>query len=407
MRFWCPSVAVTTALMASSAAAQTPLAVTSAESPAPVPPPMPAPTSTPTRSLTVTGYVEAFYSFNFNLPNNNLTAFRDFDSQSNSFSISNAVLDLSWLVGPVSGRIAAQIGTTGPSEYANEPGRPSGWGVGGVGSDLWRYLQQANVGWRAPIGRDGLLLEAGLFLSPIGMEGIAVKDQWNWSRSNLFAGLPYYHSGARATTALSAHWTATLMLCNGWNGITDNNDEKSVSLQALYTLPDRWTVSLLYFGGVERPPGAPEGRAFRNLFDAYVIWNATSALSFGINTDGGFEPNNLGTSWWTAGAVYARLRAASWLYLAARGDFFYESEPQGASPIFWLLNGNNQGWVSSGTFTLDTRPHDNVSIRLEYRHDQSAVPMYFSQTPQTDGAGMPLPTVAHQDTVTAGMVTWF
>ena len=358
-------------------------------------------------SVTWSGYVEAFYSFNFNLPNNNITAYRGFDNRHNTFSIANAVLGAAWALGPVTGNLAVQFGTTPETYYLAEPGVGASWGVGASGPGVWKYLQQANVAWRTPTRAGNILLEMGLFLSPIGPEGMAIKDQWNWSRSNLFVGLPFYHTGLRLTSNLSDRWAGTFAVYNGWNNVTDNNDEKAIAVEFTYTVPDRITVQMLYFGGVERSPGALEGRAWRHLLDVFALWRVTPAFSLLAHADVGIEPNALGTSSWYAGALYARLRTTAWLYLAARGDFFHETAPQGASPIFWLLDPGGQGWVSSGTFTVDARPHDNVSIRLEYRHDQSAVPMFFSHTPASDGVGGFLPTVAHQDTVTLGMTTWF
>ncbi len=75
-------------------------------------------------------------------------------------------------------------------------------------------MQQGFVGYRFPFRR-GLVVQAGLFLSPIGPEGIAVRDNRNWSRSTLFFALPYYHTGARASLqpwvpSRAAQDTATL-----------------------------------------------------------------------------------------------------------------------------------------------------------------------------------------------------
>jgi hypothetical protein len=87
-------------------------------------------------------------------------------------------------------------------------------GASATGTELWKYLQQAYVGYRIALKRD-LTMAAGLFLSPIGPEAMAVWDNWNWSNSNLFFGLPFYHTGVRATCSLSDAWSLTLA---GYNG---------------------------------------------------------------------------------------------------------------------------------------------------------------------------------------------
>ncbi|MBI5514722.1 MAG: porin [Deltaproteobacteria bacterium] len=358
--------------------------------------------------VTLAGYVEAFYQWNFNNPSNGITNLRGFDTRHNAFTLSNAVLDATGVLGPVALRLALQVGHTPETYYLAEPDRGASAGSGVSNRDVWKYLQQANVGWRASVGR-GLLLEAGLFTSPIGPEGFAVKDQWNWSRSNLFFGLPFYHAGLRVSYPFSEALTVTLAGYNGWNCVVDNNDEKSVSLGLDY-VTDRWTFHALYFGGVERAADAPERQGtlpWRHLLDVYVQVNPRPWLSLLAHGNAGVEPNAFGASWWAAGALYARVRARRWLFVTARGDVFYErSSTSGmntAASIFWP-----GGWVSSGTATLDARPHDNVSLRLEYRHDEAGGDTWFRGTVSTPpGATAPAPNSPRQDTVTLGMTAWF
>jgi len=354
-------------------------------------------------NVTWGGYVEAFYQYNLNDPSNGITNYRGFDTRHNSFTLSNAVLDSQWALDRVTGRLALQFGHTPQTYYLAEPNLAGASGSGESNLNVWKFLQQANVSWHAPIGEQGLHLDAGLFLSPIGPEGMPVKDQWNWSRSNLFFGLPFYHTGARATYAFTKEIAVTAHVYNGWNTVTDNNRYKSVAASFQYNVPDKLTFQALYFGGNERPTGAPEGASWRHLFDTYLAVYPTDRLSFLIHGDAGFEKNKFGTSSWLAGALYARFKVASWLYLAARGDRFHERVPTGASAIFWPSK-----WVSSGTFTIDTRPAENISIRLEYRHDQADGPTYFRGQVATDATtNQFIPDATSQDTVTLGATTWF
>jgi hypothetical protein len=254
----------------------------------------------------------------------------------------------------------------------------------------------------------GLQVELGVFLSPVGPESLAQRDNWNWSRSNLFFGLPFYHTGLRATYALTPQINLTAGVINGWNSVVDNNDEKSVYGLFYLALGERFAWSVLYMGGVERPPGAPEGRAWRNLFDTYITWLPNSWLSLGAQVDGGFEPNAFGTSSWFAAALAARFRLARWCYLAARGDVFLENVPSNAmgvsaAPIFWPAP-----WVAEGTATLDLRPVDFISVRLEYRHDHAGAAMYYAGNVVSDPAtGVGVANARAQDTLTVGTTAWF
>src|SRR5207302_2872044 len=135
----------------------------------------------------------------------------------------------------------------------------------------------AFVTYKAPVGR-GILFQLGLCASPVGYEYMAVKDNWNWSRSNLFFGFPYYHTGLRATYELTSEWSVIGSVFNGWNSVVDSNEEKSIETQANYK-SGPWAFQALYFGGVERPKGSVEGPYWRHHFNSTAQLDATTYLS--------------------------------------------------------------------------------------------------------------------------------
>jgi len=340
----------------------------------------------PAPSITLGAAVETYFGWNFNRPENGVTAFRGFDARHDSFALSNAVLDARWNAGAVSGRLALQTGDTPDIYYGAE-----------ATSDL-RHILEATVAWKAPVGK-GLTLDGGLFLSPIGPETILIKENWTWSRSTLFFGLPFYHVGMRATYPVTGRWSLTGAVYNGWNNVTDTNGKKSVSAQALYTRPDKVTASLLYFGGVERPRGAPEGQPWRSLFDAHVTVSVSKTLSVQAHADAGFEDTTFGRASWRGASIAARVQARAWLYLAARADVLDETIPASsagtASALFFPTSR-----VRSFTATLDARPADRVSARLEFRHDAAADPIYFKRSSSA-------PSAKSQSTLTLGLTAWF
>lgn len=352
---------------------------------------------TPAGKLSLGGYVEVSYSYNAGNPDNGITAYRGFDNRHNTFLISNVALDGQWEKSFASARITLQAGQTPDTYYLAEPSVQGASSVPPSGAPLWKYIQQAYVAAKAPVGL-GLTFQLGVFLSPIGIEGMAVKDNWNWSRSNLFFGLPFYHTGLRATQKLTDAISITAAVYNGWNSVVDGNPGKSVSVQLLYDT-DKADVSVLYFGGPERLKGAPEGQPWRHLFDVWAQASPHERVWLAAHADAGFERNVFGTSWWAAGAVYGQVKVVKWLYLAARGDYFYERAAKNAlgeaSKIFWPGS-----WVASGTGTVDARPIDGISIRLEYRHDQAAAQMFYRGASKS-------PNTRSQDTVTLGGAAWF
>src|SRR5262245_23609177 len=195
----------------------------------------PAPPNGPTAKLD--GYVEADYAYNFNRPSNGITNYRGFDNRHDTFTISNVALGATFDYESLTGRIALQVGQTPSTYYLGEPTSRGTAGAATVDASTWKYIQQAYVGWKAPVGR-GLVLEAGIFLSPIGYETVPVKENWNWSRSNLFFGLPFYHTGVHAKYDLTDRLSTMFMVCNGWNSVVDNNYWKSIVDQWIFKIPD-------------------------------------------------------------------------------------------------------------------------------------------------------------------------
>jgi hypothetical protein len=370
--------------------------------------PFPAPDDSFLR-VTPRGYVEAYYAYNFNRPPNDLTNYR-FDNRHNSITLQNVALGADLERGRVGARILLQIGALPSTYYAQEPVLAGTGAANPSSPELWKYLQEAFVTYRAPLGR-GLELKVGLERSPLGGESVAVKDNWSWSHSNIFYALPKYGTAARATYDLSSHLSASVAVLNGWGSVVDNNEAKSVEAHVTYRVPHRLKAKVLYLGGVERSANAPEGQYWRHHFEATGEVDLTSWLAFAAQGDGGFEENRVGTARWFAGAASARARALRWLYLSVRGDRFYEHQAADgtgrlSAPLFW----NGVEWVSSATATVDVRPHDNVSFRVEFRHDQADGLLYFTgNTLDGDGSARSpyLPNGRKQQTLLFGATAWF
>ena len=355
--------------------------------------------------LTVAGSVEVYGSYNLAAPEAGVNAFRGFDSRHGSITLQNVTLDAAFERGPVQARLALQVGHAPATYFLAEPPTEGGGGVAPTGPELFRYVQQAWAGYELDVA-EGLLLQGGVFLSPVGPEGIAGKDAWLWSRSNLFYALPFYHSGGRATLSLPGGLAASLMACNGWNAVVDGNPQKSGSLQVTWSPDADLSAAVLWFGGVERSPGTPESHAIRHLFDAHATVHVAEPLWVQLHVDGGLETGGLGTSKWLGSALAARVHAFGPLYVAARGDWLRELPGRDgdleASPILVP-----SGWLASGTGGVELPSDAGTTLHLEVRRDEAGGPLFFGDDAERDDAGALAPTEESQDTVTLGVVAWF
>src|SRR6185436_9946071 len=124
---------------------------------------------------------------------------------------------------------------------------------------------------------------------------------------------------------LTDELSATVSVFNGWNSVVDNNNQKSVEANLNYKAKDQLSFQALYFGGVERARGSPEGPAWRHHFDAFGQYDVTDWLSLAAEADYGWEWNRIGLADWVAGALYARAKPIERFYVALRVDRFHEN----------------------------------------------------------------------------------
>lgn len=358
-------------------------------------------------SFVLGGWATAYGQWNFNRPSNGITHARGFDNRHANLTLSEVAFDAQWLDQGLSGRITLQAGATSATYYLAEPAASGAAYTNASDTNLWRWVQQAHLGYRAASVGD-VQVQAGLFLSPIGPEGIAVRDNWNLSRSNAFFGLPFYHTGVRAVVPLGSAWSVTTAAYNGWNSVVDRDEGKALSAQLTWTQEGKAALSLVYFGSNERAATSVEGSAWRHVLDGHLTWLVTPRLTVLTHLDAGWEQHRLGHHSWQAAAVYARYKIGDTVTAAVRVDGLRESAPAGAAAIFFA---NDQGpvpWVGSATATLDFRPHHRLSIKLEWRHDEAGAALFFGRTVAGDGAGKPwLPDRRGQTTATVAMTSWF
>lgn len=342
--------------------------------------------------MRIEGYVETAYTYAFAKPGNGVIAQRGFDNRHNTFSLSNALLGVVLDDEEVFGRLALQVGVTPATYYSAEPALRAEGGAGAVDSSLWRHVQEAYGGWR-PAALPGFSLDAGVFLSQIGLEPMAVRDAWQWSRSNLFFGLPFYHTGARVHQQLGAAFVLTLAAFNGWNSVIDNNAAKSVSARIAHMGP-AWEGAALYFGGIERSAG-PQGEPWRHLFDVWAKTTFFGTLDVAGQMNFGWERTRSGSLSWRAAAAFFRYRLTPVVALASRTDAFWETAPTTSEGRLSLFFG--VGRVLSQTTTVTLRTHEKLLFMLEHRHDAASAPIYYSGAATT-------PTAQRQNTLTVGMV---
>ncbi len=321
--------------------------------------------------LRVGGFVDAYYAYNFNRPADHANFFPGVGTsakRANEISINLAQLELFFTPEPVGFKLSLGYGTAPEVVHAAE--------VRGVAAhpDIWRNVVQASIQWQTKVGR-GLLLEAGVYPSHIGMEAFQTKDNWSYTRSWLGELSPYYQAGLKAAYPFWDHWSAQLHLLNGWQAISDGNTGKSVGAQLAYSA-GKLSLSLNGIVGPELPDDDEDIRA---LGDVVATYKATGSLSLGFSADLAREgrPDGKDVNWWGVG-LYARFAPPDSRTAVALRAEYYDDEDGAISGIAQTLK--------EATATLEHRPVPHLILKLEGRYDRSSALAFTQAESGPDGS---------------------
>jgi hypothetical protein len=300
--------------------------------------------------------VDTYYDYNTNQPPSGQNALRNFDIEDNQFSFS--YLEVAFEQKPtadsrVGFRVDAGIGpTTDTVHFLNED------------EEKLKYLQQGYASYLAPLG-SGLQIDVGKFVTPAGAEVIETKDNWNYSRSLLFAWtIPYYHVGLRTAYTVNDRLAVTGYVVNGWNNAFDTNDGKTLGAQVSVKPLAPLTLTQTWLGGPEGPDGQD---AWRHVFDTIATWTVTPKLSVMANFDYGRDRVDDQRVEWTGVALYGRYQVLPQWAVSPRVEWFEDADG--------FSTGTAQT-LREVTFTSEHALFGGLSARLEYRRDRSNVPFF-------------------------------
>jgi hypothetical protein len=232
--------------------------------------------------VTFGAFVDTYVAFDAGRPRTLDRAFTTQAARHAEFNVNLAHVEAALSAPRIRGRMALQAGTSVQVNYAGEPrvGQASG-------GDLSRVIQEAYVGYEV---RKGFWVDAGIFFSNAGLEGWLSRDNPTYTRSLVADYSPYYSSGVRATWQATPALTVRADLVNGWQNISESNEDKAVGARVDYAIGRYTTLS--WYGLAGNEPGAR-----LRLFNGVGITGRLSGdLEFMAQADVGREeaPDSLG-----------------------------------------------------------------------------------------------------------------
>ena len=314
----------------------------------------------------LSGFVDMYYNYNFNTPKvacatvGGVAVFnclRNFDVAHNSFSLNLAEVAVERKPTAESRggfRVDLDFGSATSIVHGFEPG----------GTGIYQHIQQGYISYLAPVGK-GLQLDFGKFVTQHGAEVIETKDNWNYSRSLLFAlAIPYYHMGVRAIYAVNDQVTLAGSVNNGWNNVVDNNTGKTLGAQLVYKPVSAVSVVANYMGGPEQTDNNDD---WRHLFDATVAYTATPQVSLMANYDYGRDTFGGTRTTWQGIGGYVKYQPRPWFAVIPRAEYLDDDDT--------FMTGTSQK-VGEVTLTAEFKHKDGVLMRVEYRGDFSDEPFF-------------------------------
>lgn len=262
--------------------------------------------------LSISGYLEAYYLWDFNNPiGNTRPGFVYSHNRTNEVNINLALLKAAYETTNTRANLALGVGTYMNANYSAEPG-------------VLKNIYEANAGVRIS-KKHNLWIDAGIFSSHLGFESAIGKDNWTVTRSIFADNSPYFETGAKISyTSASGKLFLSGLVLNGWQRIqrVDGSSLPAFGHQLVYKPTDKWTINSGSFIGSDKADSVRQMRYFHNLYAIYQV-NEKLGITFGF--DIGAEQKAKGSStynvWYTP-VLIARYATTERFSLTARGEYY-------------------------------------------------------------------------------------
>lgn len=305
---------------------------------------------------TVNGFVDMYYAYSFTKPPSRDRSFTTQPLRHNEFNLNLAMIDVKHQGDRFRGRFAFQTGTYVQSNLIAEP-------------PLLKNVLEASAGTRFG---EIVWVDIGIFPSHIGMEGIVSKDNWNYSRSLVADYSPYYEAGVSVTAGLSDEVTVRGMVVNGWQNITETNEDKAIGTQVQYKPSESVLLNWSTFIGNEAPDSAAS--RLRVLNDVYAVVTLTPGWTAALVVDIGVQDNDGSSSdLWHGGSLMTRYSLSDHWAIGGRLEYFSDEAgvivPTGTPENFQTV---------SASLNVDLTVVPNLLWRIEGRIFESRDAIYPS-----------------------------
>ena len=316
----------------------------------------------------------------------------------------------------VRARVLSQIGLYSTATPRNDASPARGqWDL----ADAYRYVSEANAGYHFNV-QHGLNVDAGIFLSYVGLFSFYQFDNWAYQPSYVSSNTPWFFNGVRVQWYPTAKLKIEPWFINGWQSYGRFNGRPGLGGQILYRPNGKLEILGNQYGFGEDALGVPS-RTRLHTDDSiqYKYYDRPLSLiskaAFTVTGDAGCESGG-GVSChgntkegpkqsFLGFMVYNRL----WFDRDRFGMTIGGGRINNPGRYLVLLPPINGATAASGTpyftenpgnpfkawdtsFTADYMPSQYITWRLEYNHRAANVPYFAGPggvTPPGGNTGAP------------------
>jgi hypothetical protein len=175
------------------------------------------------------------YTYDFNKPVDNSIGGSSEIFRSNEIQLEQLGLGGDFHYDNVRARFMTQFGMYSTTTVRNDPSWAKGqWNL----NDADRYLAEAYGGYHIN-ALNGINIDAGIFLSYIGLFSYYNFDNWAYQPSYVSSNTPWFFEGLRVQIFTSPHLKIEPWLINGWQSYGSANARKGLGGQIKWT-PRPW-----------------------------------------------------------------------------------------------------------------------------------------------------------------------
>ena len=284
-----------------------------------------------------------------------------------------------------------------------------------TGTGNLKFIREAAAGYHFNKWY-GINVEAGIFMSYMGLESYMLHDNWNYNRSTVCEFTPFYFQGLRAQFYPTKKFKQELWLINGWQSYNSYSNSPAIGSSSYYRPNENLQIAAnFYLGNDTQNPDTLGNQSKRLRFhhDNSVVAKyykndkakGLSQAGLSLNTHYGFQKGQNANDSITAKQHFMygfALANRLWFNknkfaITVRGDYvnnggaYLAYTPAAVTPNDYtnalLANANKSLQIFQGTFTFDIIPTEYTTFRIEYTYRQSNLPYFAGHGGTTSPSG--------------------